>query len=171
MSTGALEPPVPINAEHDTSAFVCRHESLSQWLRKRALANALSGATRTYVVCAGDRRVIGFYALAAGSITIETAPPRMRRNMPDPLPVIVLGRLAVHEEWSGRGIGSGLLKDAVLRALQAAEIIGACALLCHAIDEEAKAFYAKHGFVESPIQPLTMMLGLPRQPSGGSSGP
>jgi len=171
VSTGALGPPVPISAEHDTSGFACRHESLNQWLRRRAFANALSGATRTYVVCAGDRRVIGYYALAAGSIAIESVPSRMRRNMPDRLPVIVLGRLAVHEEWSGRGIGSGLLKDAVLRALQAAEIIGACALLCHAIDDEAKAFYFKHGFVESPIQPLTMMLGLPRRPPGGTPGP
>lgn len=85
--------------------------------------------------------------------------------MPNPLPVIVLGRLAVHEDCSGRGIGSGLLKDAVLRALQAAEIVGACALLCHAIDDEAKAFYVKHGFAASPLQPLTVMLGLARRTS------
>lgn len=85
--------------------------------------------------------------------------------MPDPLPVIVLGRLAVHDDWTGHGIGSGLLKDAVLRTLQAAEIIGASALLCHAIDDDAKAFYLKHGFVESPLQPLTLMLGLPRRSS------
>lgn len=162
MSPAASGPPSPITSDHDTSAFACRHESLSQWLRRRALANALSGATRTYVVCADGQRVIGYYALAAGSIVIGSAPPRLRRNMPDPVPVIVLGRLAVHEDWTGRGIGSGLLKDALLRALQAAEIIGACALLCHAIDDQAKAFYARHGFVESPIQPLTLMLGLPR---------
>lgn len=165
MSAAVLGPPVPITANHDTSGFVCRHDTLGQWLRRRALANASSGATRTYVVCAENHRVIGYYALAAGSIAIESAPVRMRRNMPDPLPVIVLGRLAVHEDWSGRGIGSGLLKDAVLRALQAAELIGACALLCHAIDGEAKAFYLKHGFVESPLQPLTMMLGLARRTS------
>jgi GNAT superfamily N-acetyltransferase len=83
--------------------------------------------------------------------------------MPDPLPVIVLGRFAVDENWVGRGVGGGLLKDAVLRSIQAAEVVGARALLCHAIDDEAKAFYAKHGFVESPMQPLTMMLGLSRQ--------
>ena len=162
MNTPVLGPPVPITVDHDSLGFICRHDPLSQWLRRRALANAASGGTQTYVVCADKHQVIGYYALAVGSIAIELAPARLRRNMPDPLPVIVLGRLAVHQDWSGRGIGSGLLKDAVLRALQAARIIGVCALLCHAIDDEAKAFYAKHGFVESPLQPLTMMLGLAR---------
>lgn len=160
MSLALLGPPVPITAEYDTSSFHCRHESLSEWLRRRALSNALSGATRTYVVCAEDHRVVGYYALAAGSLDVASAPSRLRRNMPDPLPVIVLGRLAVDDTWSGRGVGSGLLKDAVLRSIQAAQIIGACALLCHAIDADAKAFYAKHGFLESPTQALTMMLGL-----------
>jgi GNAT superfamily N-acetyltransferase len=168
VNTTPVGPPVPITADHDTSGFTCRNDSLSQWLRRRALANATSGATRTYVVCAEDRRVVGYYALAAGSLTLESAPARMRRNMPDPLPVIVLGRLAVHEDWSGRGIGSGLLKDAVLRALQASDIIGAGALLCHAIDGEARTFYVKHGFVESPHQPLTMMLGLTRRISSST---
>lgn len=159
MKRAALGPPVPITAEHDTSPFNCRHDSLNQWLRRRALSNASSGATRTYVVWAEDRRVVGYCALAAGSLDVASAPARLRRNMPNPLPV-VLGRLAVDDGWSGRGIGSGLLKDAVLRSLQAAELIGACALMCHAIDAEAKAFYAGHGFVESPAQELTMMLGL-----------
>ena len=162
MSVGALGPPVPITADHDTAAFNCRHDSLNQWLRRRALANALNGATRTYVVCAENHRVVGYYALAAGSLDVASAPPRLRRNMPDPLPVVVLGRLAVDETWSSRGVGGGLLKDAVLRSLQAADLIGACALLCHAIDADAKAFYARHGFVESPTQALTMMLGLRR---------
>ena len=80
--------------------------------------------------------------------------------MPNPLPVIVLGRLAVHTEWAGRGIDSGLLKDAVLRAIQASALIGVRALLCHAIDEEAMGFYRKHGFASSPLDPLTLMLGL-----------
>ena len=162
MKLAAPGPPVPITAEHDTSLFNCRHDSLNQWLRRRALSNASSGATRTYVVCAESHRVVGYYALAAGSLDVESAPSRLRRNMPDPLPVVVLGRLAVGDTWSGRGVGGGLLKDAVLRSLQAAELIGACALMCHAIDADAKAFYARHGFVESPTQELTMMLGLRR---------
>ena len=162
MKLAALGPPVPITAEHDTSLFNCRHDSLNQWLQRRALANASSGATRTYVVCAENHRVVGYYALAAGSLDVESAPARLRRNMPNPLPVVVLGRLAVDDTWSGCGVGGGLLKDAVLRSLQAAELIGACALMCHAIDADAKAFYARHGFVESPTQQLTMMLGLRR---------
>jgi predicted N-acetyltransferase YhbS len=162
VNLAALGPPVPITAEHDTALFSCRHDSLNQWLRRRALSNASSGATRTYVVCAENHRVVGYYALAAGSLDVDSAPARLRRNMPDPLPVVVLGRLAVDNAWSGRGVGGGLLKDAVLRSLQAAELIGACALLCHAIDGDAKAFYERHGFVESPTQALTMMLGLRR---------
>ncbi|MDH5329983.1 MAG: GNAT family N-acetyltransferase [Aquincola sp.] len=160
MKLAALGPPVPITAEHNTALFQCRHESLNDWLRRRALANASSGATRTYVVCAEELRVVGYYALAAGSLDVQLAPSRLRRNMPNPLPVVVLGRLAVDDAWLGRGVGGGLLKDAVLRSLQAADLIGACALLCHAIDADAKAFYARHGFVESPTQELTMMLGL-----------
>ena len=153
-------PPVPITSAHDTLAFACRHDSLSTWLKKRALANSASGATRTYVVALDDRQVIGFYALAAGSIAVGATPGRLRRNMPDPLPVIVLGRLAVHTDWSGRGIGGGMLKDAVLRSIKAAELIGVRALLCHAIDTEARSFYLKHGFIESPLDPLTALIGL-----------
>ena len=152
--------PGPLTAEHDTSAFTCRHESLSAWLSKRALANAVSGASRTYVVCDGQRRVVGYYALAAGSIAASAAPGGLRLNLPDPLPVIVLGRLAVHRDWSGRSIGDGLLTDAMLRCIQAAGLIGVRALLCHAIDDEAKAFYLKHGFAESPLDPLTVLVGL-----------
>ena len=150
---------MPLTADHDTSAFTCRHEVLNSWLRKRAMANAVSGASRTYVVSSG-RQVVGYYALAAGSIANENAPGRLRRNMPDPLPVIVLGRLAVHNDWSGRGIGSGLLRDAVTRSIRAAELIGVRALLSHAIDADAKTFYLKHGFIESPLDPLSVMLGL-----------
>ena len=157
---GATAAPMPLTAAHDTSHFVCRHDSLSAWLSKRALANAASGASRTYVVCAADQRVIGYYALAAGSIAAASVTGRLRRNMPDPLPVIVLGRLAVHTDWAGRGIGSGLLKDAVLRSVQASALIGVRALLCHAIDDEAMGFYLKHGFVSSPLDPLTLMIGL-----------
>lgn len=103
---------------------------------------------------------MGYYALAAGAVAHADAPGRIRRNMPDPIPVIVLGRLAVHVDWVGQGIGQGLLKDAVQRTLQTCEQVGARALLCHAIDEAAKTFYLKHGFIASPIHDMTVMLPL-----------
>ncbi|WP_371434654.1 GNAT family N-acetyltransferase [Polaromonas sp.] len=125
------------------------------------MQNDGSGASKTYVVCAdGGMSVIGYYALATGAVDQQDAPGSIKRNMPSPIPVIVLGRLAVHREWAGKGIGKGLLKDATLRAMQAAQLVGVRALLCHSIDEEAKAFYIKHGFVASPINPLTVMTKL-----------
>lgn len=156
----ALSSPEPLTPEHDVTGFVCAHDSLAQWLTRRALTNLITGASRTYVVCAPKRQVVGYYALAAGSISVAAAPGRVRRNMPDPIPCIVLGRLAVHQAFTRRGIGAGLLKDAVLRALQASELIGVRALVCHAIDNGAKAFYLRHGFVESPHQPSLLLLGL-----------
>lgn len=160
MNAGGLSAPAPLTAAHDTSGFVCRHQSLSDWLGKRALANAAAGASRTYAVSTADAQVVGYYALAAGSIPIGSATGKLRRNMPDPLPVIVLGRLAVHSDWAGCGIGRGLLKDAVRRSLEASVLIGVRALLCHAIDDDAQAFYLKHGFSESPLNPRTLMIGL-----------
>ena len=160
MTEPTLSAPAALTAEHDTSAFSCRQPSLTAWLQRRALANSVAGASRCYVVCAGNDRVVGYYALAAGSIATADVPGRLRRNMPDPLPVVVLGRLAVDGGWGGRGIGKGLLRDATLRAVQAATLIGVRALLCHAIDGEAAAFYRKHGFVESPSDPLTLLVGL-----------
>ena len=119
MSPAALagtSAPAPLTAKHDTSQFVCRQNSLRAWLSKRALAYAASGASRTYVVCATERQVIAYYALSAGSIAAASVAGRLRRNTPDLLPVIVLGRLAVHSDRAGRGIGSGLLKDCMRSA-------------------------------------------------------
>jgi len=110
-------------------------------------------------VCEG-KRVVGFYALAAGSVQRTHAHGAVRRNMPDPIPAIVLGRLAVDRTWQGQGLGADLLHDAVLRALRASREIGARVLLCHAIDEDARRFYLHHGFVESTFDPLTVMLDL-----------
>ncbi|MDQ1091883.1 GNAT superfamily N-acetyltransferase [Xanthomonas sacchari] len=140
--------------------FACSAPELSKWLRERALQNQASNASRCFVVCDREERVVGYYALAAGAVSHEEAPGRIRRNMPKAIPVIVLGRLAVHADWVGQGIGTGLLKDAVQRALQVGEHIGARALLCHAIDDAAKAFYLKHGFFASPIHAMTVMLPL-----------
>ncbi len=104
---------------------------------------------------------MGYYALAAGSIERAGAPGTVRRNMPDPIPVAILGRLAVHDDYRGQGIGAGLLRDAAARCLRVAEEgLGIRALLCHAIDGSAKAFYVHHGFVQSPIEEMTVMLNL-----------
>jgi GNAT superfamily N-acetyltransferase len=109
------------------------------------------------VVCVG-RKVVGYYTLAAGAVAHAEAPGRLRRNMPDPVPVMVLGRLAVDRTIHGQGVGTGLLRDAVLRTVQAAEIVGIRAILVHAISEAARRFYEKYGFVASPLDPLTVMI-------------
>jgi GNAT superfamily N-acetyltransferase len=153
--------PAPLTAEHDLSAFSCGNPALDDWLRRRALANQDSGASRTYVV-AEDNRAVGYYALASGSVAFAEAPGKVKRNMPDPVPVMILGRLAIDQGWQGKGFGKDLLRDAVLRTMQAAEIGGIRALLVHAIDERAAGFYERAGFVPSPIRPLTYFLVLRR---------
>jgi predicted N-acetyltransferase YhbS len=152
-----ISPPEHLCAKHEVSGFDSGEPILDDWLRRRALQNEAGGASRTYVVCAGGR-VAGYYTLAVGAVAHAGAAGRVRRNMPDPLPVMVLGRLAVDKALQGRGIGAGLLRDAVLRTLQAAKIAGIKAILVHAISEGAKRFYEKHGFVGTPADPLTVMI-------------
>ena len=152
-----LSPPEKLRAEHDLSEFNCGEPSLDDWLRRRAPQNEESGASRTYVVCAGEH-VAGYYALAVGAVAHAEAPGRIRRNMPDPVPVMIIGRLAVHKDHQGRQIGPGLLRDAVLRTLQAAEIAGVRAILVHAISERARKFYEGCGFIPSPMDPMTLMI-------------
>ncbi|HKS81685.1 MAG TPA: GNAT family N-acetyltransferase [Candidatus Acidoferrales bacterium] len=158
-SSGEISPPEHVTPAHDLSAFDCGESGLNDWLRKRALSNEESGASRTYVVCSAGR-VIGYYALASGAIALAAAPDRIRRNMPDPLPVIILGRLAVDLSWQGKTIGGSLLRDAILRVLQAAEIAGIRAILVHAISDGARRFYDRYGFIASPLDPLTLMLSI-----------
>jgi GNAT superfamily N-acetyltransferase len=128
-------------------------------LQKRALANNAQRESRTHVVCDG-LRVVGYYALAAGSLEHATAAKPLTRNMPKPIPAIILGRLAVDTHYQGGGIGAGLLQDAIYRALKAAHDVGARILLCHAIDEAARKFYLKYSFIQSPVEDLTVMLDL-----------
>jgi GNAT superfamily N-acetyltransferase len=132
---------------------------LDDWLRSRAARNERDGASRTYVVCA-DKRVKAYYYLATGSVAGKQAPGRVRRNMPDPIPVMILGRLAVDTTLQGQGIGRGLLRDAILRTLKAAQIAGIRALMVHALDEDAARFYLSNGFLPSPFDPLVLMLPL-----------
>ncbi|MBX3301382.1 MAG: GNAT family N-acetyltransferase [Nitrospira sp.] len=158
-SVSDITPPEKLSAEHDLAGFDCGEAVLDEWLCRRALINEESGSSRTYVVSAA-RRVVGYYALAVGAVAHASAPGRVKRNMPDPVPVMVLGRLAVDKDFQGRGIGSGLLRDAVLRTVQAAEIAGIRAILVHAISEAAKRFYQGYGFIASPIDPMTVMITL-----------
>jgi len=154
--------PSPLDAAHRLEGFRCNEPELAHWLVRRALRNQRDGASRCFVVCDGQRNVLGYYALAAGSVSHAYAAGSVRRNMPDPVPVVVLGRLAVHADHTGQGIGSGLLKDAVLRSLRLSGELGVRALLCHAMSPQAKAFYLAHGFIESPIDAMTVMLSLGR---------
>jgi predicted N-acetyltransferase YhbS len=156
---GKIKAPELLTDQHEISNFDCKIPSLNNWLLTQALKNAASGASQTFVVC-DNQEVVGYYALATGSVTRQQAPGNIRRQMPESIPIIVLGRLAVDFGWQGAGIGSGLLKDAVTRSLSVAQQVGVRALLVNALDEKAKGFYTHQGFKESPIDPMTLMLSL-----------
>lgn len=158
-SEAAIAAPAPLTEAHDLDQFDCGVPVLNDWLRKRAFKSHVSGGSRVFVVCQGST-VIAYYCLAMGAVFHEQATGKVRRNMPDPVPVVVLGRLAVDGRWSGKGLGSALLRDAVRKALKAAELAGSRAMLVHAKDDAAKAFYQKHGFAPSPVAPLTLMVTL-----------
>ncbi len=149
--------PALLDAHHDIASFDCGEPSLDDWLKRRGLANIASGASRTYVACEGEA-VIGYFALAAGSVEVSAVPGRFKRNMPDPIPIVVLGRLAVARTHHGQGLGRALFRDAGLRVLQAADIIGIRGVLVDAISSEAKSFYLALGMVESPFDPMTLMV-------------
>lgn len=151
--------PEPLAAHHNVQPFVSGVESLDFWLKHRALKNQTTGASRTFVACDGSR-VVAYYALASSAVTVDAAPGRFRRNMPDPIPVVVLGRLAVDESLQGKGVGRALVRDAGLRVIQAADTIGIRGMIVHALSAEAKAFYERTGFEPSPLDPMTLMVTL-----------
>lgn len=154
-----LSAPVALDGIHDLAPFSSGNDALDDWLRRRARANQISGASRTYVVTDG-RRVVAYYCLSSGALDLADAPGAVRRNMPDPIPMAILGRLAVDRRWQGKGLGVALLQDAVFRSAQAASIMGIRGLLVHAISDAAKAFYEHHGFTASPKHPMTLVLSL-----------
>lgn len=156
---GEITPPEPITAAHNVESFACGVPVLDEWLKRRALKNESSGASRTFVVCS-DGQVIGYYALATGSVGHRNTPGKVRRNMPDPIPVIVLGRLAIDERWQHAGLGRSLLRDAILRTLSVSQQAGVKALLVHTLSEDAKQFYLRNGFLESPLDPMTLIISL-----------
>ncbi len=156
-----LQAPTLLSDAHDLAPFMSGYDTLDEWLRRRARANQFTGASRTYVV-ADARRVVAYYCLSSGGLAASDAPGALRRNMPDPIPVTILGRLAVDRDWQGRGLGTALVQDAVLRTSQAAAIVGIRGLIAHAISDGAKAFYEHYGFVASQNNPMTLILSIRR---------
>jgi GNAT superfamily N-acetyltransferase len=155
----ALSAPQLLAEHHEIDAFVSGVPSLDDWLKRRARSNQASGASRTYVACEGAR-VLGYYALASGAVAVDTVPGRFRRNMPDPIPVVILARLAVDQSMQGQGIGRALFADAAQRVTQAADAIGIRGLVVHAISDAARKFYLALGFEECPGQPLMLVVTL-----------
>jgi GNAT superfamily N-acetyltransferase len=151
--------PCPLAPHHELEEFQSGIGPLDDWLKRQARHNEAEGGSRTFVTYAG-RRVVGYYCLSAYSMSSSTATGRVRRNMPNPVPVVLLGRLATDRSWQRKGVGGYLLRDAVLRVLAAGQAIGVRAILVHAISPEAKAFYERHGFRPSPVEPMTLMITL-----------
>lgn len=152
--------PEPLGPDHILEAFDCGRASLSTWLSRHARQAAAAGSARTYVVVdAQQARVVGYHALTAAGLEREAATPRVIKGMPRyPLPVVLLARLAVDTTVAKRGIGAWLLRDAMTRTLAAADTIGVRAMLVHAIDDAARAFYLRHGLEPSPTDPLHLMI-------------
>jgi GNAT superfamily N-acetyltransferase len=154
-----LVAPQPLADHHQSASFSCGVASLDDWLCRRARTNQADDASRTYVLC-DDRDIVGYYALASAGLAVVEAPGRFRRNMPDPIPVAVLGRLAVDARHHGRGIGRALFRDAALRIIRAGDIIGIRGMIVHAISDDAKAFYQALGLTPSPREPMMLMVTL-----------
>jgi len=155
-----LNAPQPLEAIHRLDEFECGETVLDEWLKRRAMTNQMSGASRTFVVSDQDSRICGYYAMAAGAVSHPMATSSVRGNMPDPVPVMVLARLAVDHRAQGIKLGASLLRDAVNRAVVVSQNAGVRALLVHALHDRAKDFYEHHGFQSSPLHPKTLMLRL-----------
>lgn len=155
-----FRPPEPLSALHRLDDFDCGEAELDDWLKRRALGNQASGASRTFVVADEGGRVYGYYAMAAGAVSRQLATTGVRRNMPDPVPVMVLARLAVDRGAQRLHLGAALLQDAVNRAVAVSQNAGVRALLVHALHEKARQFYEHYGFQSSPTHPMTLMLRL-----------
>lgn len=153
----AIGHPRLLAADDVLEGFDCGVAALNEWLKRRALANHISGASRSYVIC-NDQRVVGYYCLSAGAIASVNVASSIRRNMPDPIPVILLGRLAVDLSVKSRGLGAGLLQHALEQTQETAKIAGVRALLVHAKDESSANFYRNFGFAPSTLDNLTLML-------------
>jgi len=151
--------PELLTTEHVLAGFDCGKPALNEWLVRRALGNQSTGTSRTWVVIEKETgRVVAFYASSTGSVLRSSAPKRFGRNQPEELPAVLLGRMAVDTKHQRQGLGAALLKHFMLKALEVADAVGVRLLLIHAKDDEAKTFYEHYGFIESPVDPLTMMM-------------
>ncbi|HBW4581030.1 TPA: GNAT family N-acetyltransferase [Klebsiella aerogenes] len=160
---GKISAPAPLSSHHQIAEFCCGETVLDQWLKQRGMKNQAQGAARTFVVCKEDsHQVVGFYSLATGCVNHTEATGGLRRNMPDPIPVIILARLAIDCAFHGQGLGADLLHDALLRSYRVAENVGVRALMVHALTDSAKRFYLHHGFKASTTQERTLFLALPK---------
>ncbi len=155
-----LFPPEPLGDQHQLALFECGDPELDGWLRQKALGNQRSGATRTFVVCRQGQEVVGFVSLASGGVEASLTPGCFRRNMPDPIPVVILARLAVDRSVQGKGLARSLVADACRRVLRASDQIGVRGLLVHAASKEARDLYLHLGFDPSPLDPMVLMLRL-----------
>lgn len=153
-----LQAPQPLSAAHLLDDFDCGESVLNDWLRRRAMGKQASGASRTFVALAQDHRVCGYYAMAAGAVSHQMASSAIRRNMLEPVSVMVLARLAVARHAQGAKLGAALLQDAVNRAVGVADNTGVRAVLVHALHERARQFYEHYGFQASPVDAMTLML-------------
>ena len=154
-----ISPPELLKQNHDTCEFSCGKSVLDNWLKVQALKNQTNRGSRTFVITSGDK-VAGYYALASGAVERNNVTPNIARNMPNPIPVVILARLAVDNNFKGLLLGKALLKDALLRSLNVANEIGVKAVLVHALDSQAVAFYEKYGFQRMPEQQNTLMLSI-----------
>lgn len=160
--------PVPLSDGHVLVGFTCGKEALDEWLVRRAAASQVSGAARTYVVEA-DNRVVGYFSLATASVAHADLAGRAKRNMPNPVPAVLLTRFATDISYQGQGLGQAMLRSALEQVKRAADAVGVACLLVHAKDEDAKSFYLRHGFEPSPTDPLHLILLLKDIPSSLTS--
>lgn len=155
-----IQAPEPLMARHQFTSFCSGVETMDNWLKQRALKNQLAGASRTFVSCDTYSNVLAYYSLASSAVETYVATGRFRRNMPEPIPVVVLGRLAIDKSLQGQGIGRAMVRDAGLRVLQAAEVIGIRGMLVHALSDQAREFYLRVGFEPSPVDSMILMATL-----------
>ncbi len=156
-----VDPPTLLTEAHDGSSFDSGEPVLDDWLRQRAWNNLQSAASRTYVVCPqGTQQIVGYYALSMGQILAQDVIGSMRRNMPNAIPAVVLGRLAIDLVWQGKGLGGAMLADVLRRSLRASAEVSARLVIVHAISPAAEAFYLHHGFTRLPVDTPTLALDL-----------